>query len=165
MTCYGDLMMFESFLVRKFKILSIFLVCSGHDINLFCLLGFILFTNPNKASRLLPFLVQLPFPLLSDMEILLFWFIHFPKSLKNWDSRLDLLMLGKHLLFSGCKDHVIRSISLENLPILRYLKIFEGILLKWCLEDSTLSGVVNFQFSLASPLLFFLLLFDDDGPP
>ena len=160
--------MFESFLVRKFKILSIFLICNGHDVNLLYLLDFVLFTNPDKASRLLPFLVQLPLPLLSDMEILLFGFIHFPKSLKNWDSRLDLLILGKHLLFLGCKDHIICGISLENPPIMRYLKIWRfSKVFSWndAFRTPLLSEVFNFRFSLASLLLFFLLLFDDDGPP
>ena len=117
MVCHVNLMMFGSSLSRKFEILSIFLICNGHDISLFYLLNLaniILFTNPNKAPRLLLFVLWRPLSLLSDSDILLLRFIDFRKSLKSRDSRLDSLILGEHLLHLGCKNHIVHGVNLRN---------------------------------------------------
>jgi len=114
--------MIGNFLTRKFKILSIFLVRHRHNINLFHQLNLansILSPNPDEASKLLLFLLQLPLFVLSDSDIVLLGFIDFTKSLKNRDSGLDSLICGeKHLLPLGCEDQIIHGMSLENSPIM-----------------------------------------------
>jgi len=68
--------------------------------------------------RLLLFLLQLPLFLLSNLDNLLLGFIDLTKSLKNQDSGLDLLIWEEeHLLLLGCKDQIIRGMSLENSPV------------------------------------------------
>ena len=114
----GNLLMFGRFQTRKFKNLSILLISDRNNINLISLVDFILFTDPSEASKLLPFLVQLPLLLLSDSDILLFGFIDFPKALKNWDLRSNLLVLGEYFLFLGRENRVIRYVGLENSPII-----------------------------------------------
>jgi len=100
--------------MRKFKILSIFLIYNGYNINMFYLLNLAnvnLFRDPNKAPRLLLFLLHHPLFLLSDLDILLHGFIDFPMSLKSRDLRLNSLILGEHLLLLGVKTAIIRAMT------------------------------------------------------